>query len=170
MRKKPIAPLVWLYADVVCDLFHHGHVEFFRRARALGDRLIVGVVGDDDVLSYKPAPIMTFEERLAVVRSCRLVDRVLKTPAPLYCTRQFLDEIGADFCCHGDDMGREELDHWYHDVILAGRLKVVPYTSVISTRQIIRRVVGRVHDGSVGAQNRLDVRAADQNAASRPVR
>jgi cytidyltransferase-like protein len=134
---------VWIYADVVCDLFHYGHVEFFQHARALGDRLIVGIVGDRDVASYKPAPIMSYEERVAVVRSCRFVDRMLDVPAPLYCTRKFLDEIGADYCCHGDDMNQDELHHWYHDLVAAGRLKVVPYTPKISSRQIVERIVNR---------------------------
>jgi len=149
MRENQSARLVWIYADVVCDLFHHGHVEFFRLARALGDRLVVGVVSDLDVASYKPAPIMTYDERVAVVRSCRLVDRVLDGPAPLYCTRKFLDEIGADYCCHGDDMSREELDHWYHDLAPAGRLKVVPYTPRISSRQIVERIVKRAPNGTL---------------------
>jgi cytidyltransferase-like protein len=142
--------LVWIYADVVCDLFHHGHVEFFRHARRLGDRLVVGLVSDADVASYKPLPIMSFEERVAVVRGCRFVDRVLDAPAPLHCTREFLDKIGADYCCHGDDMTAQELHHWYGDLAFSGGLKVVRYTSTISSRQIVARVAGRVHDGTAG--------------------
>jgi cytidyltransferase-like protein len=138
-----IAP-VWVYADVVCDLFHYGHVEFFRHARALGDRLVVGLVGDSDVASYKPAPIMTFEERLAVVRGCRFVDRVLDEPAPLHCTRAFLDRIGASYCCHGDDMTAAELHHWYGDLVSTGGLKVVRYTANISSRLIVERVASRL--------------------------
>jgi cytidyltransferase-like protein len=149
MSDNHATPPVWIYADVVCDLFHHGHVEFFRHARALGDRLVVGLVGDSDVASYKPAPIMTFEERVAVVRGCRFVDRVLDEPAPLHCTREFLDAIGADFCCHGNDMTAAELDHWYHDLASANRLKVLPYTSGISSRQIINRIILRMQDGTL---------------------
>ncbi len=149
MNGNPGIRPVWVYADVVCDLFHYGHVEFFRLARALGDRLIVGIVSDLDVASYKPAPIMTYEERVAVVRCCRFVDRVLDGPAPLYCTRKFLDEIGVDYCCHGDDMSQDELHHWYYDLASSHRLKVVPYTSTISSRQIIRRIVDRARDGTL---------------------
>lgn len=138
---------VTIYADVVCDLFHHGHVEFFRQARALGDRLIVGLVSDRNVATYKPAPIMTHAERVAVVRGCRFVDQVLDEPPPLHCTRAFLDEIGADYCCHGDDMSETELAFWYADLIPAGRLKVVRYTPTISTRQIVARVAERLAQG-----------------------
>jgi cytidyltransferase-like protein len=135
---------VWIYADVVCDLFHHGHVEFFRQARRLGDRLVVGLVGDADVASYKPPPIMTHAERVAVVRGCRYVDRVLDAPAPLHCSLAFLAEIGADYCCHGNDMSETELAFWYGELIPAGRLKTVRYTPTVSSRQIIERVAHRL--------------------------
>ncbi|MGA2128023.1 MAG: adenylyltransferase/cytidyltransferase family protein [Xanthobacteraceae bacterium] len=140
MSELTPTPPVWIYADVVCDLFHFGHVEFFGRARALGDRLIVGVVGDADVRTYKPAPVMSFEERVGVVAGCRFVDRVLDQPAPLHCTGAFLDAIGAAYCCHGDDMTAEQLHYWYGDLALTGRLKTVPYTPRISTRLIFARV------------------------------
>ena len=135
--------LEWVYADVVCDLFHAGHVEFFKQARALGQRLVVGLVSDHDVSSYKQAPVMTFEERYAVVNACRHVDRVLETPPPLHCTCEFLDKIGAAFCCHGDDMSADQLRFWYADLIPQGRLKTVRYTQTISTRQIRQRVLER---------------------------
>jgi cytidyltransferase-like protein len=141
--------LVWVYVDAVCDLFHAGHVEFFLQARALGDRLVVGLVSDEDILTYKPASIMTYAERVAVVRSCRYVDRVLDAPAPLYCTCDFLDGIGADFICHGDDFSAAEIARWYADLIPSNRVRVVPYTPGISSRKIIERIKLRMREGSL---------------------
>jgi cytidyltransferase-like protein len=138
--------LIWVYADVVCDLFHFGHAEFFRLARALGDRLVVGVVSDADVMTYKPAPILNYAERVAVVRSCRFVDYVLDAPPPLYCTCDFLDGIGAAFACHGDDFSHAEIQRWYGDLVPAGRVRVVRYTQSISSRVIRERVVEKMHD------------------------
>jgi cytidyltransferase-like protein len=143
--------VTWVYADVVCDLFHAGHVEFFRKARSLGDRLVVGVVSDSDVLTYKPAPIMTYAERVAVVRSCRYVDVMLDEPAPLYCTCEFLDHIGASFTCHGDDFSAAEIAHWYSDLIPSGRVKVVSYTRSISSRGIVERIVKRVRESQLSS-------------------
>lgn len=138
-----------IYADAVCDLFHFGHVEFFRRARALGDRLVVGILSDEDAASYKPAPILTHAERIEVVRACRHVDLVLDFAPPLVPTCDFLDRIGADFCCHGDDMDPATLSQFYADLMAANRLKTVSYTSEISTRQIIARVIQRARDGTL---------------------
>jgi len=144
----PHAKTVWVYADVVCDLFHFGHVEFLRRARTLGDKLLVGVLGDDDAETYKPRPIMNFAERVAVLEACRYVDRVLPFPAPLHCTRAFLAEIGADFCCHGDDMAKNELVFWYGDLVGSGMLRVVSYSKGISSREIMQRVIARQREDS----------------------
>jgi hypothetical protein len=41
-QKNEHSALVWVYADVVCDLFHPGHVEFFRQARKLGTDWLSG--------------------------------------------------------------------------------------------------------------------------------
>ena len=94
---------------------------------------------------------MTLEERVGVVAACRFVDRVVPN-APLHCTRAFLDSIGAAFVCHGDDFPPEELDFWYRDLAGTGRLKVVPYTPSISSRQIIERIASRLSDGSLRIQ------------------
>lgn len=142
--------MIWVYADVVCDLFHYGHVEFFHKARALGDALIVGVVGDAEVMTYKPRPVMSFSERLAVVASCRHVDRVLPEPAPVFCTRALLDRIGAAFVCHGDDYAPEDVAYWYADVVPSGRVRTVPYTATVSTRTIVKRVADRLREGTLG--------------------
>jgi cytidyltransferase-like protein len=140
-----------VYVDVVCDLFHAGHVNFLRQARSLGDGLIAGIHNDDAVATYKPRPIMTMDERATVLESCRLVDRVVRD-APLYCTRAFLDSVGADFACHGDDFPPDELAHWYADLVGTDRLKVLPYTPGISSRQIIERVACRLKDGTLRIQ------------------
>ncbi|HUV43590.1 MAG TPA: adenylyltransferase/cytidyltransferase family protein [Dehalococcoidales bacterium] len=62
-----------VYADMVADLFHYGHVEFLRKVRAPGDYLLVGIHSDDVVVPYKRRPILTMEERIAVVAGCRYV-------------------------------------------------------------------------------------------------
>jgi cytidyltransferase-like protein len=139
---------IWVYADVVCDLFHAGHVEFFRKARSLGDGLIVGVHNDNTVAIYKPRPIMTMAERIAVVGACRYVDRVLPD-APLECTVAHLDAVGADFACHGDDLSYQEIERMYGDLIPHNRLKVVSYTHGIASRELIERIAARLRDGSL---------------------
>lgn len=62
------------YTSGVYDLFHVGHVNILRNAKAMCDKLVVGVTVDE-LVSYKgKKSVIPFHERIEVVRSCRYVD------------------------------------------------------------------------------------------------
>lgn len=63
----------------VYDLLHIGHVELFRRAKKLGDYLIIAVQDSDYILKYKPTAKMLYntEERIYMVKAIRFVDSVI---------------------------------------------------------------------------------------------
>lgn len=63
----------------VYDLIHKGHVELYRRAKGLGDYLIVAVQDGNEILKYKPqAKVMnSTEDRVYMVKSIRYVDEVI---------------------------------------------------------------------------------------------
>jgi cytidyltransferase-like protein len=132
-----------VYVDMVGDLFHHGHVEFLRRARALGDELVVGIHSDAAVASYKRAPVLTMEERARVVAACRHVDEVV-TDAPLEVGPEWLDRHRIDLVVHGDDFDHERLMVMYREPYERGILRTVPYTAGISTTEIIQRLRARL--------------------------
>lgn len=74
MEKKEV--IVYTYG--VFDLFHSGHVELLSEAKALGDKLVVGIFSDDVVRSFKREPVISLKHRMAVVESCRYVDQVIE--------------------------------------------------------------------------------------------
>ena len=137
-----------LYADMVGDLFHHGHARFLRQAREMCGRLIVGIHNDADVMTYKRTPVMTMAERIPVVAACRYVDRVVPD-APLVVTEAFLDSLGAAKVVRGDDASGEQINVWYAEVAKADRLVLVPYTPHIATTDIIQRIATRFADGTL---------------------
>jgi hypothetical protein len=50
-----------------------------RQALAAGDELVVGLIGDEEVLRNKgSAPIMPFEERLIALQGCKFVHEVIR--------------------------------------------------------------------------------------------
>jgi len=63
----------------VYDMLHIGHILLFKRAKELGERLIVAVQDGDYILKYKPGTkmIYTTEERLYMVSSIKYVDEVI---------------------------------------------------------------------------------------------
>lgn len=63
----------------VYDLLHIGHVLLFKKAKELGDYLIVAVQDDDVIRKYKPEAEMvyTINERLMMVGAIKYVDEVV---------------------------------------------------------------------------------------------
>ena len=61
----------------VFDLFHIGHLNLLRNAKSLCDKLIVGVKTDELTSNTKKKPVISFKERLDIVRSCKYVDMAI---------------------------------------------------------------------------------------------
>ena len=85
------------------ELIHPGHVHFLARARALGDRLVVGVNSDASVRAIRGPgrPLVPQDDRVAVLHGLRSVDEVVifnePTPARL------IDELRPDVLVKGGD-------------------------------------------------------------------
>lgn len=65
------------YTTGVFDLFHIGHVNLLRNAKALCDKLVVGVTVDELVLYKGKRSVIPFHERIQVVQACKYVDVAL---------------------------------------------------------------------------------------------
>ena len=134
--------MIRVYADMCGDLFHAGHVNLLRRARAAGDELVAGVMNDTDMAAYKHPPILTMAERITVIAACRYVDHVLPD-APTRPTPEFLDRHGIDVVVHGDDYTEAQIEEYYGAIRHTHQLLVLPYTPGISTHEIVARIKRR---------------------------
>ena len=56
-----------VYADIVGDMLHLGHVNLFKNCKKLVDYLIIGICSDELVATYKRKPILNLEERLSLI-------------------------------------------------------------------------------------------------------
>lgn len=145
VRPKP--PIV--YVDGIFDMFHEGHVEFLKKALAVGGDgavLFAGVITDKDA-GWKRRPIMTQSERAAVVRACRHTTMTITDP-PLVVTNEFLDQYGITHVVHGDDDRQEK---YFAAPIARGCMHYVPYHKGVSTSEIIERVRER-HSSATNAK------------------
>lgn len=59
------------------DPLHSGHIEYFKAARQLGDKLVVGVNSDLWLTRKKGRPFMPITERVSVVENLKMVDHCL---------------------------------------------------------------------------------------------
>ena len=85
----------------VYDLIHKGHVELYRRAKGLGDYLIVAVQDSDFILKYKPNSnvLNSTEDRKYMVKSIRYVDEVIT----YYDVDKIVQEVDFDVFVTGPD-------------------------------------------------------------------
>ena len=135
--------MVRVFTVMTADLFHFGHIEFLRRARALGDHLTVGLVTDRRAASYKRKPIMTYEERAAVLRNSRHVDAVIAVDENV--TNEFMVthnfQIRA-YAVVSEADGERFFRTLWKDMDRDYFVRI-PYTQGISTTDIIARIRAR---------------------------
>jgi glycerol-3-phosphate cytidylyltransferase len=118
------------------DLFHPGHVQLLKRARELGSRLVVGLSTDEFNARKGKKSVMSFEDRKAVLESCRYVDEVFaeedwdqKIPDAI--------RLGADVFVMGDDWaGKIDIMANYCTVVYLAR------TPDVSSTEIKQRMCG----------------------------
>lgn len=89
-----------VYMSFSTDMVHTGHIEIIKKATKLG-KLIVGVLSDEAVMSYKRFPLLPFEERKAMFENIKGVDRVVEQKTLSY--KENLETIKPDYVVHGDD-------------------------------------------------------------------
>lgn len=128
-----------VYVDGVFDMFHYGHISFLNKVKLLGNFLIVGVISDEDTISYKRQPVIPYEYRVKMLENCKLVDKVVPS-SPLIITNDFIKKHSIDIVAHGDDSTQSD---FFKVPIELGIMKYVPYTSGISTTQIISDIKTR---------------------------
>ncbi|WP_405285163.1 D-glycero-beta-D-manno-heptose 1-phosphate adenylyltransferase [Gaopeijia maritima] len=128
------------------DLIHPGHVAYLEAARALGDRLVVGVNTDASVRRLKgpSRPMVDEEARLRVLAGLASVDAVTlfdeDTPAEL------IAALRPDVLVKGGDYTPERIVG--RDLVEAdgGEVAVIPFLPGYSTTALVRRIIERNED------------------------
>ncbi|HXS82158.1 MAG TPA: D-glycero-beta-D-manno-heptose 1-phosphate adenylyltransferase [Methylomirabilota bacterium] len=129
-----------VFTNGVFDLLHRGHAEYLEDARALGDRLVVGLNTDASVRRLKgpSRPIVGEQDRAALVRALACVDLVVlfddDTPQRLIeAVKPDVLVKGADYA-PADIVGREFVES------RGGRVTTVPLREGLSTSELVKRI------------------------------
>ena len=129
MKKKQVVG----YTAGVYDLFHIGHLNILRSAKALCDRLIVGVT-TDKLVSYKyKKAVIPFGERVEIVRSIKFVD--LAIPQEEIDKYNIWKKLRFDILFVGSDWFNEPKWKEYERKLKEKEVKVIyfPYTKGTSS-------------------------------------
>ena len=121
------------YTSGVFDLFHIGHLNILNRAKALCDRLIVGVT-IDELVGYKNVEaVVPFEERLEIIKNIKCVD--LAIPQDDLDKFVMWKKLKFDVMFIGDDWFETDRFKKYEKDLARVGVEIIylPYTKGVST-------------------------------------
>ena len=130
-----------VFTNGVFDILHPGHVRYLREARALGDKLIVGINSDRSARALGKAPdrpINPQNERAEVLRALACVDEVVifdeDTP------HEIIKKLQPDILVKGADWGENAIVG--RDIVEArgGKVVRIKLAEGYSTTNIIERI------------------------------
>lgn len=89
-----------VYMCFSTDVIHSGHIAIIKKAQKLG-KLIIGVLSDEAVVSYKRFPLLPFEERRTMFENIAGVYKVVEQRTLSY--KENLEKYRPTYVVHGDD-------------------------------------------------------------------
>ncbi len=131
-----------VYVGMSADIIHPGHLNIIHEAQKLGD-VIVGVLTDAAIASYKRLPYLNYEQRSLVVKNLKGVTEVIPQTTLDY--RPNLEKIKPDYVVHGDDWKEGVQKETRQKVIdtmakWGGKVIDIPYTQGISSSQLNQKL------------------------------
>ena len=87
------------------DPIHVGHIEYFKKSKEIGDKLMVIVNNDEQTILKKGKAFMPDSERIAIISELKCVDYVVKsvdTDRTVCKTLETVDPKPTYFCNGGD--------------------------------------------------------------------
>ncbi|MFH8475500.1 adenylyltransferase/cytidyltransferase family protein [Streptomyces sp. NPDC018000] len=135
------------YASGVFDLFHIGHLNVLKHARAQCDYLVAGVLTDEAAGHKGHAPVVPLHERLEIVRSMSYVDEAIidNTLEKMEAWHQ----VGFHRLFKGEDWkGTARGAQWERDFAAVGvEVVYLPYTMHVSSTKLRRLIQQLIADG-----------------------
>ena len=89
-----------VYVGLSADIIHEGHINILKKASSFGD-VIVGLLTDDAISSYKNIPYLDYKRRKIIIQNIQYVKKVIPQNTLDYVSN--LEILKPDFVVHGDD-------------------------------------------------------------------
>jgi phosphoenolpyruvate mutase len=89
-----------VYVGLSADILHEGHINILKIANSYG-KVIVGLLTDEAIASYKNIPYLSFKQRKVVLENLKYVNNVIAQKTLDYVDN--LNLIRPDYVVHGND-------------------------------------------------------------------
>jgi rfaE bifunctional protein nucleotidyltransferase chain/domain len=129
-----------VFTNGVFDVLHRGHVEYLEEARALGDRLVVGVNTDASVRRLKgpERPLVPENERVELLSALECVDLAVlfeeDTPERL------IREVRPEVLAKGGDWSPDRIVGREFVESLGGTVHSIRLREGLSTTRLLERI------------------------------
>lgn len=130
-----------VYMCFSTDIIHSGHIAIIRKAAHLG-KLIIGVLSDEAVVSYRRFPLLPFSERKTMFENISGVYKVVEQKTLSY--RENIEKFHPYYVVHGDDW-RTSFQKPIRDEVVSvlaeygGRLVEFPYSNDEKYKEMEKR-------------------------------
>ena len=132
-----------VYVGLSADIIHEGHINILKIAYKYGN-VIVGLLTDEAIASYKNIPYLDFKSRKIIIQNIKYVKKVIPQTTLDYVPN--LNLLKPDFVVHGNDWRKgvqmktrerviKTLKKW------SGKLIEVKYTKNISSTMLKKRLI-----------------------------
>jgi len=135
-----------VYVALSADILHEGHINILKTAKKYG-QVIVGLLTDEAISSYKNIPTLDYFQREIVVKNIKFVKDVIPQKTLDY--RNNLNLIKPNYVVHGDDWKSGVQAKTRSQVIKTlskwgGKLIEPKYTKNISSSEIKSKIVSKL--------------------------
>jgi len=131
-----------VYVALAADILHEGHMNILKIASKYG-KVIVGLLTDQAISSYKNTPYLNFRQRYSVIKNIKYVDNIIPQKTLDY--KKNLKLVKPNYVVHGNDWKRGIQKEIRQDVLKTikkwnGKLIEPKYTKNISSTIIKEKI------------------------------
>jgi D-beta-D-heptose 7-phosphate kinase/D-beta-D-heptose 1-phosphate adenosyltransferase len=125
------------------DILHNGHIKLLKKAKSLGDILVVAVNSDASVKKIKGSkrPFNSAEDRVLVLSAVEFIDFITTFSEPT--PRRIIKKLSPDILVKGGDWKKEEIVGRDFVESKGGKIYSIPLAKGYSTSALIKTIAKR---------------------------